>query len=183
MSRRSNRKAPEHRRKETPDGLVGLKEQERMRALKLLRLPEIHRNAKLADMPREERRRMQRALDEEQEKYERHMRTTVNNATLVKALQALSEKQLMPLALRLDDAESALDYLFLPFYRRWWRDLRRIWRVELPELGALVTKWVHERLGIRIIADVEADAELGAEADAVLDRMEPVPTDEGRIIK
>lgn len=159
-----------------PDMLEQLPQYERIELVRLLRLPEVDRKTQLDAMERAKRRRFQRALEQMAEEQERHGKQSVTKGHLAWALGRYTETKLIPLAARLDAAERYLEYLALPFYRRWWVDLRRIATREIPELGQRLVRWL-DRRGVRFIRNVDEDKAITAEAQALLAE-EPKPEGE-----
>lgn len=140
----------------SPDEHAQLPEVERLELVRLMRLPDEEITKQLDAMERGKRRRFQRAMETMREEQEKHGRSTVSKSHLAWALGKYTERVILPYAARLDTVEAFMVYQSLPFWRRWWVDLRRIVQREIPEYARAFVRWLDSK-GIRFVK-VEAES-------------------------
>lgn len=135
---------------DTPPDDGRLSAPESLELVRLMRLPDEDMQAQLSTMDRAKRRRFQRALEDKREEQEKHGKTTVTKAHLAWVLGKYTDRQVMPLANEVDLLKAFCGYLALPFYERWWVDLRRIVKREIPEHALAFLRWLDSK-GIRMV--------------------------------
>lgn len=104
-------------------------------------------------MSRQELRRFQRLLEDVEAKKLHDAESFVTKRQLVQYFEVHINHQHMPLAANLDEVTRVVQFLALPFYKRWWVTLK-VWgdniRAALVWLGRFTILQL-DRLGIRFI--------------------------------
>jgi len=104
------------------------------------RLPEEARNSYLEQMSRAQKARFERTVERHQEGSKHFAGKLTTRQDVVAMIAMWQDRQLLPLAARLDSVERWIEFQERPFWRRW--------RVKLAVRWALLLRWLDSK-GVR----------------------------------
>ena len=82
---------------------------------------------KTLDLTPEQEKRLAKMEQREEDKQDRWAKKLATRADVVGMMSLWQERFLLPLASRLDAVEAYVRFLELPFYKKWWVRVLRLW--------------------------------------------------------